>query len=127
MTLQAYRKVSYCKARPNTQSLASLRNVIAKTHSNSNYQAQQLRSLCIVDYIVIMKWQDKPADIASGMPLLVTAADRRARAIYYSFTLVCIGLLVVLIVILIESHKWRNTVATESKVHIFSPHILFSN
>ena len=56
------------------------------------------------------------AAIASGMPLLVTAADRRARAVYYSFTLLCIGLLVLLVVVLVESHKWRTTISSESEV-----------
>lgn len=57
-------------------------------------------------------------DVASGMPLLVTAADRRARAVYYSFTLVCIGLAVLLVVILVESHRWRSTITTESAVSL---------
>lgn len=57
-----------------------------------------------------------PADIASGMPLLVTAADRRARAVYYSFTLLCIGLAVLLVVVLVESHRWRSTITNESAV-----------
>lgn len=57
-----------------------------------------------------------PHDIASGMPLLVTAADRRARAVYYSFTLLCIGLAVLLVVILVESHRWRTTITNESTV-----------
>ena len=57
------------------------------------------------------------AAIASGMPLIVTAADRRARAVYYSFTLLCIGLLVLLVVVLVESHKWRTTVSSESQVN----------
>ena len=65
-------------------------------------------------------------EIASGMPLLVTAADRRARAVYYSFTLVCIGLAVLLVVILVESHRWRTTITNESAVSLVSSTNLIS-
>lgn len=61
--------------------------------------------------------KNSAAAIASGFPLIVTAADKRARAVYYSFTLLCVGLLVLLIVVLVESHKWRNTIQTESQVN----------
>ena len=61
------------------------------------------------------------AEIASGFPLIVTAAERRAHAVYYSFTLLCIGLLVLLVVVLIESHRWRSTITTESEVSYTLP------
>ena len=50
------------------------------------------------------------------MPLFVTAAAVRARALTYCFTLLCVGLLVLLIVVLVESHKWRTTITSESQV-----------
>ena len=63
------------------------------------------------------------AEIASGFPLIVTAAERRAHAVYYSFTLLCIGLLVLLVVVLIESHRWRSTITTESEVSFATPRL----
>ena len=75
----------------------------------------------MTDWKFFVQEHQKPAsnEIASGMPLLVTAADRRARAVYYSFTLVCIGLAVLLVVILVESHRWRTTITNESAVSTF--------
>ncbi|KAK9818024.1 hypothetical protein WJX72_005848 [[Myrmecia] bisecta] len=66
------------------------------------------------DYKTAVAWRNGAQEIATRLPVIGTAAQTRARAVYYGFSVVLVGLAVLVYIILRESRLWRETVAAES-------------
>ncbi|KAK9906527.1 hypothetical protein WJX75_003370 [Coccomyxa subellipsoidea] len=58
-------------------------------------------------------WRNASQDIKDGLGNMLPAARTRANATYYGFIVLSIGLIVMILVLLVESGLWRDTLLSE--------------